>query len=61
MERGIDIVADGEQSKPGFFAYVRERLSGFEPRPNMTVRAPPRTASARRTVTRSIRYVSKGT
>ena len=32
---GIDIVADGEQSKPGFFSYVRERLDGFEPRPGM--------------------------
>ena len=30
---GIDIVNDGEQSKPGFFTYVRERLEGFEPRP----------------------------
>ena len=29
-ECGIDIVADGEQSKPGFFTYVRERLTGFE-------------------------------
>jgi 5-methyltetrahydropteroyltriglutamate--homocysteine methyltransferase len=28
---GIDIVTDGEQSKTGFFAYMRERLSGFEP------------------------------
>ena len=33
-ETGIDIVTDGEQSKPGFFAYVRERLTGFEPRPD---------------------------
>ena len=32
-ETGIDIVCDGEQSKPGFFTYVRERLDGFEPRP----------------------------
>jgi 5-methyltetrahydropteroyltriglutamate--homocysteine methyltransferase len=32
-ECGIDIVTDGEQSKPGFFAYVRERLTGFEPKP----------------------------
>src|ERR671924_1274095 len=31
-ESGIDIVSDGEQGKPGFFAYVRERLSGFEPK-----------------------------
>jgi len=34
-ETGIDIVTDGEQSKPGFFLYVNERLSGFEARPNM--------------------------
>ena len=33
-ECGIDVLTDGEQSKPGFFAYVRERLVGFEPRPN---------------------------
>lgn len=32
-ECGIDIVTDGEQSKPGFFSYIRERLDGFEPRP----------------------------
>jgi 5-methyltetrahydropteroyltriglutamate--homocysteine methyltransferase len=31
-EGGIDIVTDGEQGKPGFFAYVRERLGGFEPK-----------------------------
>ena len=31
---GIDIVTDGEFSKPGFFTYVRERLEGFEERPN---------------------------
>jgi len=30
---GIDIVTDGEFSKPGFFTYIRERLEGFEPRP----------------------------
>ena len=33
VEDGIDIVADGEMSKPGFFTYVQERLEGFEPRP----------------------------
>src|SRR5262249_15626119 len=33
IECGIDIVADGEMSKPGFFTYVSERLAGFEPRP----------------------------
>jgi 5-methyltetrahydropteroyltriglutamate--homocysteine methyltransferase len=31
---GIDIVADGEFSKPGFFSYIRERLDGYEQRPN---------------------------
>jgi 5-methyltetrahydropteroyltriglutamate--homocysteine methyltransferase len=30
---GIDIVTDGEFSKPGFFTYVQERLEGFEARP----------------------------
>ena len=33
VECGIDIPTDGEQSKPGFFAYVNERLAGFEARP----------------------------
>jgi 5-methyltetrahydropteroyltriglutamate--homocysteine methyltransferase len=33
-DAGIDIVSDGEQSKPGFFGYVQERLGGFEPRPD---------------------------
>lgn len=32
-ETGIDILADGEMSKPGFFTYARQRLDGFEPRP----------------------------
>jgi 5-methyltetrahydropteroyltriglutamate--homocysteine methyltransferase len=32
VEHGIDVVTDGEQSKPGFFTYVNERLEGFEPR-----------------------------
>ncbi|HLI84740.1 MAG TPA: cobalamin-independent methionine synthase II family protein [Bryobacteraceae bacterium] len=34
VECGIDIPTDGEMSKPGFFAYVRERLDGFEPKPD---------------------------
>jgi len=34
-ECGIDIVTDGEQSKPGFFLYVNERLEGFEARPGL--------------------------
>jgi len=37
VDCGIDIVADGEQSKPGFFTYVKERLSGFEARPGKKV------------------------
>jgi 5-methyltetrahydropteroyltriglutamate--homocysteine methyltransferase len=36
-ESGIDILTDGEQGKPGFFAYVNERLAGFEPRPGPRV------------------------
>src|SRR3974390_1027129 len=34
VECGIDVPTDGEQGKPGFFAYVRERLEGFEPKPD---------------------------
>jgi 5-methyltetrahydropteroyltriglutamate--homocysteine methyltransferase len=34
VETGIDVVADGEQAKPGFFSYVRERLDGFEAKPD---------------------------
>ncbi len=33
LESGIDVISDGEQSKPGFFTYINERLTGFEPRP----------------------------
>jgi 5-methyltetrahydropteroyltriglutamate--homocysteine methyltransferase len=35
VHAGIDVVTDGEQSKPGFFLYVAERLEGFEPRPDV--------------------------
>lgn len=31
IANGIDIVSDGEMSKPGFFTYVQERLAGFAP------------------------------
>ena len=34
-ECGIDVVTDGEFSKPGFFTYIQERLEGFESRPDM--------------------------
>ncbi|MGD0703189.1 MAG: cobalamin-independent methionine synthase II family protein [Trebonia sp.] len=30
---GIDVVGDGEQGKSGFFSYISQRLSGYEPRP----------------------------
>jgi 5-methyltetrahydropteroyltriglutamate--homocysteine methyltransferase len=33
-DSGIDILTDGEQSKPGFFSYIRDRLEGFETRPD---------------------------
>jgi len=33
VDCGIDVPTDGEQGKQGFFAYVTERLTGFEPRP----------------------------
>jgi 5-methyltetrahydropteroyltriglutamate--homocysteine methyltransferase len=38
VDCGIDIVTDGEFSKPGFFTYVRERLDGFETRPNVKLK-----------------------
>jgi 5-methyltetrahydropteroyltriglutamate--homocysteine methyltransferase len=34
VEAGIDIVNDGELSKPSFNTYVADRLAGYEPRPN---------------------------
>jgi 5-methyltetrahydropteroyltriglutamate--homocysteine methyltransferase len=37
-ECGIDIVTDGEFSKPGFFTYIQERLDGFERRPNQKMK-----------------------
>ena len=38
IDCGIDIVTDGEFSKPGFFTYIRERLEGFESRPNVKIK-----------------------
>jgi 5-methyltetrahydropteroyltriglutamate--homocysteine methyltransferase len=37
VESGIEIVSDGEFSKPGFFTYMRERFEGFEARPGLKV------------------------
>src|SRR5215510_14538275 len=45
-ETGIDILNDGELSKPGFFTYVRERLEGFEPRPQQPTQGWPLEVSA---------------
>jgi 5-methyltetrahydropteroyltriglutamate--homocysteine methyltransferase len=30
---GVDVINDGEQGKTGFFSYILQRLSGYEPRP----------------------------
>ena len=46
VQCGIDIVADGEFSKPGFFTYIRERLEGFEPRPGLKVKRFPKEVAA---------------
>ena len=32
VDVGLDVVDDGEQSKPGFITYIHERLSGIEAR-----------------------------
>ncbi len=34
IELGLDVIDDGEYSKPGFVNYVNDRLAGFEPDPN---------------------------
>ena len=34
VECGLDVVTDGEFSKVGFFTYIRDRLEGFETRPD---------------------------
>ena len=38
VDAGIDIVTDGEMSKPGHAIYVNDRLEGFEPRPGTDLR-----------------------
>src|SRR5919202_2803424 len=42
IECGIDVVNDGEMSKPGFSEYVRERIRGFEVREFAPGEGPPR-------------------
>ncbi len=39
-EVGVDIPSDGEQSKPSFFVYTHDRLTGFERRPPLRGEAP---------------------
>lgn len=39
VELGIDVVDDGEMSKPGFIHYVNERLGGFAPSPEAPSRS----------------------
>ena len=53
-ECGIDIVTDGEFSKPGFFTYVHERLEGFERRPNQKLKLLPRKSRRSPSITPSI-------
>ena len=43
-EAGIDVISDGEEGKSGFFAYIDERLSGFEYRKSESVPRGPRFA-----------------
>jgi 5-methyltetrahydropteroyltriglutamate--homocysteine methyltransferase len=38
VDCGIEIVTDGEVSKPGFFTYIQERLEGFEARPGQKLK-----------------------
>jgi len=38
VECGIDIITDGEFSKPGFFTYIQERIEGYEARPNQKLK-----------------------
>ncbi|HZP29938.1 MAG TPA: cobalamin-independent methionine synthase II family protein [Acidimicrobiia bacterium] len=38
VEAGVDVVNDGEVSKPSYATYVTSRLTGFESRPSPTVR-----------------------
>jgi 5-methyltetrahydropteroyltriglutamate--homocysteine methyltransferase len=46
VQCGLDVVTDGEFSKPGFFTYIRERLEGFEPRPGLKVKRFPKEIAA---------------
>jgi 5-methyltetrahydropteroyltriglutamate--homocysteine methyltransferase len=55
---GIDIVDDGEQSKPGFISYIDERLGGMEVR---TDNPPERDTRERRSFPEFYRHGHSGT
>jgi 5-methyltetrahydropteroyltriglutamate--homocysteine methyltransferase len=38
VESGIDIVSDGEEGKPGYATYIKDRLTGFEGERRMPIR-----------------------
>jgi 5-methyltetrahydropteroyltriglutamate--homocysteine methyltransferase len=69
---GVDIVDDGEMSKPSFITYINERLSGFEPdagHPNQSPWAGSREVEAfpdyyapqlRNVHTRHVHYICSG-
>src|SRR5262245_61938819 len=40
IELGIDVIDDGEYSKPSFITYVGERLGGYEVEKNSAPRVP---------------------
>jgi 5-methyltetrahydropteroyltriglutamate--homocysteine methyltransferase len=40
IDSGVDVVSDGEQGKPGFANYVKERLTGFATREGIPPRIP---------------------
>lgn len=40
LELGVDIIDDGEYSKPSFTTYANERLGGFEPDPSTPRKSP---------------------
>ena len=54
VECGIDIVTDGEFSKPGFFTYIRERFEGFSRAPIRSFSSSSRRWRPSRNITRSI-------
>ena len=54
IDCGLEIVTDGELSKPGFFTYIRERFEGFSPGPTRSSCYSSRRFQRFRNTTRSI-------